>query len=270
MAGSWPHLIMAAMFTALLGTLLLGCGGGEAPTARPDAADSPQKEPTKTKSGVEFYFGCGCFWHMQHEFVDLEEMLYRREFEEITSRAAYAGGTKEGAGGLVCYEGDNNYVPLGHTEVVRLEAQEGSFRELADTFWEVCPGGVRKDIQDAGSQYRSVVGVPGGFTSKYKDILMAALAQAAVKTGKLVDGKGDEGDTGSSGDVYVYDTLTFPAFKAEKYHQFHDDMTTAYGKDYNDLRVNVKATTCPGDEQPTKAPTAAPTAAPTLAPVAVV
>lgn len=32
------------------------------------------------------------------------------------------------------------------------------------------------------------------------------------------------------------DTTRFPFYPAEVYHQFHDDMTEFYGKDYNGLR----------------------------------
>lgn len=240
---------MATMFTALLGTLLLGCGGGDTPDEEPTTDPSQQKEPDKNENGdVEFYFGCGCFWHMQYNFVQLEEMEFRRiDAEDITARAAYAGGTKEGKGGLVCYDGPNNYGLLGHTEVVSVFAQEGTFGSLADKFWEVCKGGEREDQADAGPQYRSVVGVPGGFTSKYKDILMARRAQAKVTTAKLLDGKGNEGDTAGTGNVYVYDTMKFPAFVAEKFHQFHNDMTEDYGKDYNELKSAAKNTTCPKD-----------------------
>ncbi|CAE8720749.1 unnamed protein product, partial [Polarella glacialis] len=50
---------------------------------------------------VEVYFGCGCFWHMQHGFAEFEMSELQRQGEAITSRTAYAGGTKVGADGLV-------------------------------------------------------------------------------------------------------------------------------------------------------------------------
>lgn len=36
--------------------------------------------------------------------------------------------------------------------------------------------------------------------------------------------------------VFVMDTELFPFYRGEVYHQFHDDMTESYGKDYNALR----------------------------------
>ena len=45
---------------------------------------------------VDVYFGCGCFWHVQHEFVEAEKKLLGRGDMEVTSYAGYAGG-KAGA-----------------------------------------------------------------------------------------------------------------------------------------------------------------------------
>ena len=36
--------------------------------------------------------------------------------------------------------------------------------------------------------------------------------------------------------VFVMDTAEFPFFKAEVYHQFHNDMSEDYGRKYNNLR----------------------------------
>ena len=41
---------------------------------------------------VEVYFGLGCFWHMQHEFVMAEKNFLFRTDDELTSYAGYAGG----------------------------------------------------------------------------------------------------------------------------------------------------------------------------------
>ena len=41
---------------------------------------------------IDVYFGCGCFWHVQHEFVECERRVLGRSDMEITARAGYAGG----------------------------------------------------------------------------------------------------------------------------------------------------------------------------------
>ena len=45
---------------------------------------------------IPIYFGVGCFWHVQHEFVEAEKKLLGRGDMEVTSYAGYAGG-KAGA-----------------------------------------------------------------------------------------------------------------------------------------------------------------------------
>jgi len=49
---------------------------------------------------VEVYFGLGCFWHMQHEFVSAEKNYLFRTDDELTSYAGYAGGMSNQT---VCY-----------------------------------------------------------------------------------------------------------------------------------------------------------------------
>jgi hypothetical protein len=77
--------------------------------------------------------------------------------------------------------------------------------------------------------------------------------EAAEKAGfKLVEGKGNDGDTLGKQMVFVYDSLKFPFYQAEVYHQYHNDFQSPpYGKEYNQL-VNlaleegrIKATGCP-------------------------
>lgn len=52
--------------------------------------------------------------------------------------------------------------------------------------------------------------------------------------------------------VFVMDTATFPFYPAEIYHQFHDDTSEKYGKEYNALRRQyyeegkLMETDCPG------------------------
>lgn len=182
---------------------------------------------------------------MQHEFVLLETSDLCRPGANITARTAYAGGTKVGPGGLVCYHNmmsKADYGVLGHSEVVALAVPEGAFEMFAAKFWDVCPGGTRQDTQDTGGEYRSVIGLPGGMHSP----LIEQLQQKAGSV-ELVAGSGNEQDTLHTGKVFVYDTSEFPAHIAEKYHQFHDDMMDSYGNAYNSLQRFAKSTSCPGD-----------------------
>ena len=74
------------------------------------------------KDNVEVYFGVGCFWHVQHEFVEAEKSILGRSDKQLTSWTGYAGGTKEGnPKDSVCYHNAlfrNDYGKLGHGEVV--------------------------------------------------------------------------------------------------------------------------------------------------------
>ena len=72
---------------------------------------------------VEAYFGCGCFWHVQHQFVEAERRILGRNDSELTSRAGYAGGLSGAQNGKVCYHNPahiSDYASLGHAEVVRI------------------------------------------------------------------------------------------------------------------------------------------------------
>eukprot|EP00490_Sorites_sp_Unknown_P009446 CAMPEP_0114697920 /NCGR_PEP_ID=MMETSP0191-20121206/74303_1 /TAXON_ID=126664 /ORGANISM="Sorites sp." /LENGTH=245 /DNA_ID=CAMNT_0001997571 /DNA_START=28 /DNA_END=765 /DNA_ORIENTATION=+ len=231
----------ASSIVLLLPSLFLsGCADTAVlptPCAHPDASihsDDPQ---------VTVYFGCGCFWHVQHEFVVEEITKLCRSGSDLTARTAYAGGTKTEEG-LVCYHnamGKADYGQLGHSEVVSMTLPVSAFSSFAKKFWEICPKGVRRDVQDVGGEYRSVVGLPGGIHSP----LMAQLRADA--TAKLVAGAGNDADTLGSDTVLVYDTDEFPAHEAEKYHQFHDDMLDQYGSAYHALRQFAPSTQCPGD-----------------------
>ena len=102
---------------------------------------------------------------------------------------------------------------------------------------------------DRGGEYRSLIGLPGGT----KHASYPAVEKSAENAGfKLVEGKGNDGDTLGKQIVYVYDSTKFPFYQAEVYHQYHNDFQSpAYGRAYNDL-VNaalddgrIKGTGCP-------------------------
>ena len=90
-------------------------------------------DPSGASAAVnrDVYFGVGCFWHVQHEFVQAEQNILGRDTSQVTSAAGYAGSTKLGKNsrdptskGIVCYHnlmGEGDYGKLGHGEVVGMQ-----------------------------------------------------------------------------------------------------------------------------------------------------
>lgn len=89
---------------------------------------------------TDVYFGVGCFWHIQHEFVDAERTLLGRGDHQLTSRAGYAGGTKTGSEGRVCYHNFQSiadYGKLGHGEVVGMKLPEKSIGDFGKVYFSL-------------------------------------------------------------------------------------------------------------------------------------
>lgn len=91
----------------------------------------------------------------------------------------------------------------------------------------------RVDPGDRGSEYRSLLGLPGGVNHPvYKEIEAAGVAKGFT----LEAGKGNDPDTFGKKLIYVYDSNKYPFYQAEVYHQFHNDFQNPpYGKKYNSL-----------------------------------
>mmetsp|Transcript_6012 Transcript_6012/g.11574 ORF Transcript_6012/g.11574 Transcript_6012/m.11574 type:complete len:306 (+) Transcript_6012:109-1026(+) len=188
---------------------------------------------------IDVYFGCGCFWHVQHEFVEAERTILGRADDELTSRAGYAGGKAGASDGKVCYHNAQNiadYGKLGHAEVVSMRIPSSKFEEFAVEYCKLFDeDGNRPDqFGDRGTEYRNVVGIPGGKSSP----LAESLVKASLKTGDKLDfavGKGDDKDLAKVS--FIMDTADFPAFGAEQYHQFHDGfkLDENYPNSYNSL-----------------------------------
>lgn len=209
------------------------------------AAFSPLLQPALAAAapedgGVEVYFGVGCYWHIQHEFVEAERSILGRNDRTLTSRTGYAGGTKLGTSDrLVCYhnyQGIADYSKLGHAEVVGMNIPEGSIEAFAKVYFGLFnpETGERVDPQDKGPEYRSLIGLPGGIRHpKYAAVIAAGLEQGF----RVQVGKGNDGDTLHKNKlVYIYDSDKFPFHQAEVYMQFRDDFQSApYGKEYNNL-----------------------------------
>jgi len=202
---------------------------------------------------TDVYFGVGCFWHIQHEFVEAERELLKRSNLELSSLAGYAGGSKTGNDGEVCYHNmmrQADYGKLGHGEVVGLKIPESSIGDFAKVYFSLfSPKGQRVDPMDRGPEYRSLIGLPGGIDHP---MYLAVNEAATTKNFQLVVGKGNDGDTLGTNKVWVYDSNKFPFYQGEVYHQFHDDFQSPpYGKDYNNLIKlayddgRVKSSGCP-------------------------
>jgi len=205
----------------------------------------------------DVYFGVGCFWHVQHEFVDAERNILDRNDLDLTSRAGYAGGTKTDDEGRVCYHNPDNvayYGDLGHGEVVSVTIPDSFANDFFTVYFDLFVNGDRADVGDRGLEYRSLVGIPGGRDST----LYASLASIAESKGlSLQVGVGDDPDNFGMNSVYLMDSLKFPFHQAERYHQFHDDfMSPPYGEDYNNLILEAEEdgrivdTGCPGGKSP--------------------
>ncbi|CAB9517583.1 expressed unknown protein [Seminavis robusta] len=188
---------------------------------------------------IEVWFGCGCFWHVQHEFVEAERKILGRSDKELTARAGYAGGKAGAKDGKVCYHNAaqvSDYGSLGHAEVVSLKIPTSSFPDFVAEYTALFnKDGYRPDqFQDTGPEYRNLVGFPGGVNSP----LAKQLVEVSAKNGDKLDfakGKGDDSDARAL--VFVMDSDVFPVFVAEQYHQFHDGFNFGenYPNSYNGL-----------------------------------
>ncbi len=114
------------------------------------------------------YFGNGCYWGRQYDFVKTEQTKLGRTEKDISAVVGYAGGRKVSPSGKVCYyytnELDTIYEKLGHAEVVQVElrddgsqmTKEDQFRMYAKTYFsefnKLRSGKMqRQDPQDMGA-----------------------------------------------------------------------------------------------------------------------
>jgi peptide methionine sulfoxide reductase MsrA len=215
-----------ALFGSTLGRLSIA-------RAQDDTVDAVDETP------IEVYFGCGCFWHVHHEFVEAERRILKRSDAELTARAGYAGGKVGALDGKVCYHNAAqvaDYGKLGHAEVVRLSIPAWSFPKFAEEYFNLYNSeGYRPDQWgDVGPEYRNLVGLPGGVTSVFAKQLIAT-SQASGDKLDFAKGKGNDPDARAL--TFVMDTANYPFFVAEQYHQFHDGFNWGenYPNSYNDL-----------------------------------
>ena len=198
---------------------------------------TPAKAEDETS--IDVYFGCGCFWHVQHEFVEAERRILGRSDSEITSRAGYAGGKAGAKNGKVCYHNAlsiSDYGSLGHAEVVSLKIPPSKLSEFVTEYCNLfSEQGYRPDqFGDRGTEYRNLVGIPGGVDGSFTKQLVDASTKAGDKL-NFARGKGDDSDARAL--VWVMDSNQYPFFVAEQYHQFHDGFNFGenYPNSYNNL-----------------------------------
>lgn len=233
-------------------------------TAASAAAVSASASSASSPSYPTVYFGNGCFWGRQHDFVEAETKQLGRKPEQLTSVTGYAGGARGAApDGRVCYYYANDssvYERRGHAEVVRVglappgsssatpEEQERAMRAFAKVYFsQFVPRtardgkllALRQDPQDAGPGYRNVVGLPGGTRSPLFKILEEEKEKSPLGSAiTLVEGRGNDFKNGRPseddeiGKVFVYDSVSLPFFAAERWHQFHNGLGKSFDKKY--------------------------------------
>jgi len=206
----------------------------------------------RAESDVGVFFGQGCFWHVQHEVVKKEISFLGRDGSSVTALVGYAGGTKVGDKGRVCYHNiamAPDYGSMGHTEVVNVKIPESKLGEFAKDYLDEAAKSKygRHDPQDRGTEYRSAIGLPGGMDSP----LFKQIEAANEGRLQLLRGMGNDEDTVGTKKVWVYDSDKFPFYQGEIYHQFHDDMADKYGDKYHKMkdsafsRGSLKSVECP-------------------------
>jgi len=195
----------------------------------PETLLSSNELSEESAAPFRIYLGSGCFWARQKDIAKLEQgqAFIHRALDKVTAQSGYAGATRTGPGGLVCYHGGPDgtlYSDLGYAEVVSVQVdppprQGPQMRALLQQFFTKefthgADGEVRLDPQDVGLAYRSVIGLPGGMSSP----LMHLVREGNVNGMQLKEGKGGDADVANT--VYVYDTAKFAFHRAERYHQF--------------------------------------------------
>ena len=215
-----------------------------ATTLQQPALAANEETDGPTSPMIDVYFGCGCFWHVQHEFVEAERRILGRTDETLTARVGYAGGKAGALNNKVCYHNAlsiSDYGSLGHAEVVRLQIPQSSFVDFVTEYCNLfSEQGYRPDqFGDRGPEYRNLVGIPGGVEGAG----LTKLVDTSVKAGDKLSfarGKGDDSDQRAL--VWVMDSNEFPFYIAEQYHQFHDGFNFGedYPNSYNNLATKLR------------------------------
>jgi hypothetical protein len=96
--------------------------------------------PSTDSTLQNVYFGVGCYWHIQHEFVTAEIEKLGRSNQELTAYTGYAGGKSTDKEGRVCYhnrQGVADYGKLGHGEVVGMTLPADKIVEFSALYFSL-------------------------------------------------------------------------------------------------------------------------------------
>jgi peptide methionine sulfoxide reductase MsrA len=226
----------------------------------PAFASDSTTTPTTT-----VYFGNGCFWGRQKDFVETELKTLKRNPERVSAVSGYAAGTSSGPENKVCYHFNDPrqvYERLGHAEVVAVELDgalsdddsnsakaQDEMRKFSKTYFSqfrrLRDGRLQRlDPQDAGPGYRNVVGLPGGVQSPLFEVLKSEAPQGI----QLREGQGRKAEIGGAaeasssasgadegdeiGVVWVVDSSKLPFYRAEQYHQYHRGLEGSFPASY--------------------------------------
>jgi hypothetical protein len=103
-------------------------------------ATTPASAAAMDSSLQDVYFGVGCYWHIQHEFVMAELERLGRSNKELTAYTGYAGGKSTDKEGRVCYhnmQGVADYGKLGHGEVVGMTLPADKIVEFSALYFSL-------------------------------------------------------------------------------------------------------------------------------------
>jgi hypothetical protein len=134
-----------SLLMSFVSVLALNMGGSVAVAAALpiETTLSPSTTTTSSSSNLPLesvYFGVGCFWHIQHEFVTAERDLLGRSDRELTSSTGYAGGLAADKMGRVCYhnlQGVADYGKLGHGEVVGMQLPTNKIVDFTSVYFSL-------------------------------------------------------------------------------------------------------------------------------------
>jgi peptide methionine sulfoxide reductase MsrA len=189
---SFARAALAAVAATAASSLLLFAS----PAIAANDVDTNTTTTNTTQPTTTVYFGNGCFWGRQKDFVETEMRTLQRPPQQVTAVAGYAAGAQgTGPGGKVCYHFNDPrqvYERLGHAEVVAVELDgdlastttqattQKEMRAFSKTYWSqfrrLRDGRLQRlDPQDSGPGYRNVVGLPGGINSPLFDVLLSLI-----------------------------------------------------------------------------------------------
>jgi hypothetical protein len=138
-----------SLLMSFVSVLALNMGGSVAvaaalpieTTLSPTTTSSSSSSSSSSNLPLEsVYFGVGCFWHIQHEFVTAERDLLGRSDRELTSSTGYAGGLAADKMGRVCYhnlQGVADYGKLGHGEVVGMQLPTNKIVDFTSVYFSL-------------------------------------------------------------------------------------------------------------------------------------